>query len=671
VKVGECPESDRDRRRWSAACGLVLALAAGGVRAGDTPPAARPNIIVILADDFGYELVGANGGESHATPHLDRLAASGARFAHCYAQPLCTPTRVQLLTGLYNQRNYVRFAHLDAGARTFAQALRDAGYRTCAAGKWQLAGGPEAPRRFGFDEHLLWQLTVRKSRYANPVLERDGKVLDHPGAYGPDLIADFIIDFLRRHRDRPFLVYHPMLLTHAPFEPPPGSPGWDPRAAGGGEQGDPRHFPAMVAHADRVVGRIVAALEELGLRERTLVIFTGDNGSPRGMPARLAGREVRGGKGETTDAGTRVPLLVSWPGVIAPGTVRDDLVDSTDFLPAILDAARVPLPAGLVPDGRSFLPQLRGEPGNPRRWVYSWFSRDGGLPAVESARTRRFKLYGDGRFFDVAADAGEERDLGRGELASEAAAAREELAAVLRSFQGTRGKAAGVAAPAVDPEAAARRLEAAGATVFRKDGKVVEVILEGREVTAEMLRDAGALRDLVDLSLERTSTDDAGIELLAGLERLEWLNLYRTKVGDRALAALGRLPRLKHLPIGETGVTDAGLAHLEAMKGLEYLGLRGNRITDAGLAHVAKLAGLKGLHLGQTGVTDAGVARLRDLRGLEHLWLDGVPVTDAAVEPLKALRDLKELHVAGTRLSAAGLAALRAALPRCAVETEP
>src|SRR5262245_56207561 len=195
-----------------------------------------------------------------------------------------------------------------------------------------------------------------------------------------------------------------MLLTHPPFAPPPGSPGWDPRAADGGERGDPRHFPAMVAHADRVVGRLVAALEELGLRERTLIIFTGDNGTPRAITSRWAGRAVRGGKGATTDAGTHVPLIASWPGVIPQGAVRDDLVDSTDFLPTVLEAARAPLPAGLVPDGRSFLPQLRGEPGDPRRWVYSWYARDGGPAAVESARTRRYKLYRDGRFYEVAAD---------------------------------------------------------------------------------------------------------------------------------------------------------------------------------------------------------------------------------------------------------------------------
>jgi len=115
-------------------------------------PAARPNVVLILADDFGYECVAANGGASYRTPNLDRLAREGLRFEHCYSQPLCTPTRVQLLTGLYNQRNYLRFEYLDPGERTFAGVLREAGYRTGVAGKWQLGGGPDAPLRFGFDE---------------------------------------------------------------------------------------------------------------------------------------------------------------------------------------------------------------------------------------------------------------------------------------------------------------------------------------------------------------------------------------------------------------------------------------------------------------------------------------------------------------------------------------
>jgi arylsulfatase A len=652
----------------------AAAAEAGAGPAGRLPP--RPNVILILADDFGYECVAANGGSTYRTPNLDRLAREGMRFEHCYAQPLCTPTRVQLLTGLYNQRNYLRFEYLDPGERTFAQALQRAGYRTCVAGKWQLGGGTDAPSRFGFEEHLLWHLTDLAPRYANPVFEKDGRRIEHRnGEYGPDLMAAFAADFVRRPREEPFLLYYPLILTHPPFEPTPDSPDYDPRnrkpQTG---RGDPRHFPAMVAYADKVVGRILEVLDETRLRGKTLVIFTADNGSPGAVRSRLGDREVRGGKGEMTDAGTRVPLIVSWPGFVPEGAACGDLIDSTDFFPTILEAAGVAPPVDLRLDGRSFYPQLRGEKGRPREWVYSWFSRDGGPAGRESARDRRYKLYGDGRFFDVPSDPEESRDLSGTALSAEAAGARGRLAKVLESFRGTRrggeaGRPEPVAAPA-DRDAAVRRIEELGGLIVRKDGRIVEVNLNRRAVPDEALRAVAALGDLTDLSLEEAPVGDAGLEHLAVLRNLEWLNLYRTRVGDAGLAHLSRISSLKHLPVGGTRVTDAGLIHLERMPQLEYLGLRGDRITDAGLAHLSKLRRLKGLHLGETTVGDAGLASLAGLKQLEKLWLDRTRITDAAVEPLARLRSLEELHVAGTGLTRAGIEALRAALPGCEVETE-
>jgi len=653
--------------------GLICSLACCGFGlAWGDEPRRPPNIVLILADDFGYELVGANGGASYSTPALDRLASTGMRFEHCYAQPLCTPTRVSLLTGLYNQRNYIRFGLLDPRARTFPQALRDAGYRTCIAGKWQLGGGPEAPQRFGFDEHLLWHFSRRGPRYANPVLERGDQVIEHKGGeYGPDLVNDFLCDFIRRNRERPFFVLHSMLLTHAPFEPTPGSPDWDPRAAGGGERGDVKHFPAMVAHADKLVGKLTALLEELGLRESTLVLFTGDNGTARAITSRFLGRDVRGGKGEMTDAGTRVPLIASWPGVIPAGARSTDLVDSTDFFPTVLDAARVAVPQGLAIDGRSFLPSLRGEKGGAREWIYSWYSRDGGAVGRELARDQRFKLYSDGRFYEVAIDPEESRDLSKGELSNAAAEARERLRKALERYRGTRmalsetpeRDAAGV-------EQDVQRIEMIGGTVFRRDGRVVEVLLNRREATDEHMSAIAAFKGLTDLSLEETAVGDAGMERISGLQRLEWLNLYRTRVGDDGLRALCRIESLRMLPIGETRVTDAGLAHLPALARLEYLGLRGNKITDSGLEHVGKLTTLKGLHLGGTGVTDAGLSRLEGLQKLEKLWLNKTAITDAAVASLAKLKSLRELQVGETKLTPSGLEALRKALSRCLVEVE-
>ncbi len=589
------------------ACLSALALAAD--------PTGRPNIVFILADDFGHELVGAAGGRSYATPEIDRLASTGTRFEHCYSQPLSTPTRVQILTGLYNQRNYTRRGHLDPAAKTFPQALREAGYRTCMGGKWELSGGPEAPGIFGFDEYLLWQLSGRGSRYANPLLERDGEVLQHnSGEYGPDLIADFLCDFIRRNRNRPFFAFHSLLLTHPPFEPTPRSADWNPRSPGvtTGE-GDRKHFSDMVAHADHVVGRILATLDELGLKEKTLVIFTADNGTAKGVVSRFADRVVTGGKGETTDAGTHVPLIASWPGVVPQGAVSRDLVDSTDFFPTILEAARVPSPVHLGLDGRSLLPRLRGEKVEARGWVYSWFDRDGGPTGIESARDQRFKLYGDGRLYEVEHDPGETRDLSRAPLDVEAKAACDKLASATRRFSGSR-RIAGVVEARGKPtvEEAVQDLRGLGAVVYRSEsGGVTEVVLTRRVVTDETLGLVARFADLTDLSLEETAVGDSGVAEIAKLEKLEWLNLYRTSLGDEGLKSVGRIQSLKHLPIGETRVTDAGLAHLVGLKRLEYLGLRGNAITDAGVEHLAKLKSLRKLLIAETKLSPKGIEALR------------------------------------------------------------
>ncbi len=217
---------------------LFIAILACGLLTADlVAEDNRPNLILIMADDLGYETLGANGGTSYKTPQLDRLAASGTRFTHCYVQPLCTPTRVQLMSGQYNIRNYVRFGFLKPGTVTFANLLRDHGYQTGIAGKWQLGQAVDLPKQFGFDEACLWQHTRRPPRYANPGLEYNGVEKDFKnGEYGPDLVNDFAIDFVTRHRDGPFLLYYPMMLTHGPYLPTPDSKDWDPKAEG--EPGD-------------------------------------------------------------------------------------------------------------------------------------------------------------------------------------------------------------------------------------------------------------------------------------------------------------------------------------------------------------------------------------------------------------------------------------------------
>ena len=411
------------------------------LHAAVTPNTAKPNIILIMADDLGYETIGANGGTSYQTPVLDKLAAKGVRFTQCYVQPLCTPTRVQLMTGRYNIRNYVRFGYIDPQAVTFGNLLRQAGYATCITGKWQLGQDPELPKKLGFDEYCLWQHTRRPPRYVNPGLEINGIQKDYKnGEYGPTLVNDYAIDFITRKKDGPFFLYYPMILTHAPYQATPDSPDWDPKAQGEGINTDVRHFGEMVTYMDKLVGRLVARLDSLGIRDNTLLIFVGDNGTGRGTPSMLKGKRVIGGKGSTTDAGMHVPLIVSWPGRVTSERVCSDLVDSTDFLPTLLDAVGAKPPSGLVLDGRTFFPQILGAEGQPRDWIYSWYSprQSADMTIREFVFNQHYKLYRTGEFFDLGKDLEEKQPLTVTSLDREAVAAAKLLQNALDQFKDVR-----------------------------------------------------------------------------------------------------------------------------------------------------------------------------------------------------------------------------------------
>ena len=404
---------------------------------------AKPNVILILADDLGYETIGANGGSSYKTPVLDSLAAQGARFTHGYAQPLCTPSRVQLMTGLSNVRNYINFGNMDRKAITFGNHLQKAGYATCMAGKWQLGHDLDQPNAYGFEEYCLWQHTRRPPRYANPGLEINGVLKDYgKGEYGPDLVSDYVLDFITRKKAQPFFVYYPMMLTHDPYQPTPDSKDWNPKATGEKGNQSPAHFSDMVAYMDKLVGKLVIRLEEQGLRENTLILFLGDNGTGAGTRSMMGQTLVTGKKGSALDAGMHVPVIVNWPGKIAKGTVCADLVDTTDFLPTICDAAGIKGEAIGKLDGRSFYPQLRGEKGNPRQWIYSWYSpRQGNsMKVTEFTFDQRFKLYRDGRFFDRSKDSEEKNPLAIGELKGSAADAAKLLQSALDHFNNARPK---------------------------------------------------------------------------------------------------------------------------------------------------------------------------------------------------------------------------------------
>lgn len=407
-----------------------------------------PNIILIMADDLGVETIGSYGGTSYQTPFIDAMAAQGAKFENAFAQPLCTPSRVQIMTGQYNVRNYTVFGQLDRSQTTFANLLKDAGYKTAIAGKWQLGKESDSPQHFGFEESCLWQHMLgatdkngNDTRYSNPVLEINGvpKHFDG-GQFSTDITSDFLIDFMEKNKDQPFFAYYPMIITHCPFVPTPDSKDWDPSSPGSPTyKGDPQYFGDMVAYMDKTVGKIIAKVEEMGLSEETIIIFTGDNGTDQPIVSSYRGKDYPGGKKFTTENGIHVPLVVKWKGKIDSGLQNEDLIDFSDFLPTLLDLAGIKAPNGIPLDGVSFMPQLMGKEGNPRDWIYSWYSRNGDLESLqEFVWNKEYKLYKTGEFFNIQDDWLEEDPLDFKGLDRQGKKAFKTLTKALSKFEGIR-----------------------------------------------------------------------------------------------------------------------------------------------------------------------------------------------------------------------------------------
>tara|TARA_B100000959_G_scaffold90104_1_gene95788 strand:- start:15824 stop:17143 length:1320 start_codon:yes stop_codon:yes gene_type:complete len=404
----------------------------------------QPNIVLIMSDDLGYEVIGANGGSSYKTPSIDSMAQQGMRFENAHVMPLCTPTRLSMMTGKYNFRNYLGFGLIRPDEVTFGHLLTDAGYNTCISGKWQLysynppdqhpeeRSSGQKIEDAGFDEFCVWHphhTEEKGSRYKSPVIYENGEFrTDTKDKYGEDIFCDYIIDFLERKKDdeKPFFVYWPMAATHKPHEPTPDSPEWDSfdppsnRSIGAKTwadledaswEDDPKFYRDMVEYHDKVIGRLLNYLENQGLQEDTLVIYLGDNGSPADVCSMMhQHNEICGGKGKTSDRGTHVPLICLMPGTIPSNTVQTDLVEATDFLPTIFEAAGLNFPEGYIIDGRSFYPQLKGEKGNPRDWMFFHFEpmnrRHGlnDLRQIRFIRDHRWKLYETGELYDLEAD---------------------------------------------------------------------------------------------------------------------------------------------------------------------------------------------------------------------------------------------------------------------------
>jgi len=391
----------------STAAFFAVSAVSPNLLANENKPSSKPNIVLIMADDIGYECYGAYGSEFYKTPNIDKLAREGARFDHAYSEPLCTPSRVKIMTGRYGLRAYTSFYNLDLSQPTFAKMVKKKGYRTAIAGKWQLSPGNfQGPFEAGFDEYMLWNFQDKAPRYRSPTLYKNGKRVEGTkDKYGPELASDFICDFIERNKDKPFLAYYPMIHVHAPFDPTPDSPDWNKDLG----RRNIEKFRDMVNHMDKMIGKIVTKLEETGLREKTLIMITGDNGTGQAIISPLPERGyVYGGKGYVTDAGTHVAFVANWPGVIRPGTVVGNPIDFSDVLPTIAEVTESEEPEDT--DGTSFFDLMKGDESNARGWAFdSAGNQKRGFHCW--VRTQDWKLYSDGRLFKAGDDVMEENPL--------------------------------------------------------------------------------------------------------------------------------------------------------------------------------------------------------------------------------------------------------------------
>ena len=371
----------------------VLALALAPLARSAAPAAAKPNILFILADDYGIGEVGCYGSDHYRTPNLDALARGGTRYTHAFTISLCGPSRAQILTGRYGFRtggsNQDAVGEISPRKeKLIPTVLKPAGYVSTMIGKWSQFS--LQPSDFGFDEYLryagsgaYWNTQPKVRTYVvngetRPLRDRE---------YLPDLMHQHLVDFMTRHRDRPFYAHYSLSHVHGDILPTPDS-----------APDSKDHYGDNVRYMDKLVGKLMAELDRLQLREKTIVLFFGDNGTGNGRADRatIGGRQLAGAKGSVLDGGGRVPLIVSWPGVTPAGKVSADLVDSSDFLPTFAALAGAKLPANTVIDGRSFAAQVRGEKGEPRPWIFNQLARSWYV------READWKLNQAGELFDMS-----------------------------------------------------------------------------------------------------------------------------------------------------------------------------------------------------------------------------------------------------------------------------
>jgi arylsulfatase A-like enzyme len=375
----------------------------------------KPNIIFVLIDDLGKEWISCYGAEGITTPNIDRLASGGMKFNHAYSMPQCTPSRMCFMTGQYPWRNgWIN--HWDAPRwgeayydwnrnPSIARTMKQAGYATAVAGKWQLNDfrvQPDAMAQHGFDDWCMWtgaegskgkkHVNQSSQRYWNPYIFTSEGSKTYPGKFGPDIYNQFVLDFIEDHQQEPFFVYYPMALTHSPFVHTPHHPNAKTKQ---------EKFTAMVLYADYLLGELVAHLDTLGLRKNTIIVWATDNGTSGSLSNRMDGRLVKGGKMKTTENGVNAPFIVNCPGRVPVGVVSDALVDFTDMHPTFADFAGGKPDGRFTYDGVSLRDVFLGKAQkSTREWILAMGSHPAVLTdaGVENVYYFRDRVLCDGRF---------------------------------------------------------------------------------------------------------------------------------------------------------------------------------------------------------------------------------------------------------------------------------
>lgn len=375
--------------------------------------AGKPNILFILVDDLGKEWISGYGADDIKTPNVDKLAATGLKFQNAYSTPQCTPSRIALFTGQYPNRNgwvghwdVPRFgggAHYDWRVNpSLALYMKAAGYATVSVGKWQVNDyrlQPEAMVDHGFDNYCMWTggeagVPESDNRYWDPYIHTKDGSKTYKGQFGEDIFSDYLIKFMHGNKGKkPLFMYYAVCLTHDPFTTTP----LDLKA----ETPLEKH-KAMVNYMDFIVGKMVKALEDEGLRKNTLIVLTTDNGTIQSITGKMNGREVKGGKTQTTENGINAPYIWNCPGLVPEGITTDALTDFTDMLPTFVDIAGGKLPKKYVFDGVSIKDVVYGKKKDTvREWIMSMGGNNSGnKPQISEKGLENYFKYRDRVFRD-------------------------------------------------------------------------------------------------------------------------------------------------------------------------------------------------------------------------------------------------------------------------------